>query len=116
MRKTIVLTGDSRDAETAADWAEGEARRADLSEEAATGLRSRVLKSYRAACEAFFAEKGSSQLLMVSLDLTHPEPSFELIADGEQARGTVTASKGLKVAARRREGLLDGLTCVTVPA
>ena len=116
MRSTIVLTGDSRDAETAAQWAESEAKRARLTEVVSKTLRGRVLKSYLATCEAFFAENGAAQMLMLSLDFSRPEPSFELIADGEQARGTVAACKAMKTVQRRRAGLLDGLTCVTVPA
>lgn len=116
MRRTIVLSGDCQDAEKAAKWAEDEARKAQFTDGKSEALGSRVLKSYRAACKAFFAEDGARQMLMLCLDLNRPVPKFELISDGEQARGTVSSARGLKSGERRRNGLLDGLTCVSLPA
>lgn len=116
MRRTIVLSGNCQDAEAAAKWAEDEARKARFTDGKSVALGRRVLKSYRATCKAFFAEDGAAQMLMLCLDLKHPVPQFELISDGEQARGTVSASQGLHLGERRRNGLLDGLTCVSIPA
>ena len=116
MRRTIVLSGDCQDAETAAKWAEDEARKARFTDGKSEALGARVLKSYRAACKAFFAEDGAAQMVMLCLDLNRAVPKFELISDGEQARGTVSASRDLQSGERSRHGLLDGLTCVSVPA
>lgn len=116
MRSTIVLSGDCKDAVTAAKWAEDEARKARFSDGKSEALGERVLKSYRAACKAFFAEDGAAQMVMLCLDLRRPVPQFELISDGEQARGTVASSRGLRSGERRHNDLLDGLTCVSVPA
>ncbi len=116
MRSTIVLSGDRQDAEKAALWAEEEARKARFPDVISTALGARVLNSYRAACSAFFARDGAAQMVMLCLDLSRPEPSFELISDGEQARGAVSSANGLHPAERRRIDLLDGLTCVSVPA
>ncbi len=116
MRRTIVLSGDCQDAETAAKWAEEEARKAAFPDGKSVALGRRVLKSYRAACKAFFAEDGAAQMLMLCLDLKRPVPQFELISDGEQARGTVSGSHGLRSGERRHNNLLDGLTCVSLPA
>ena len=116
MRRTIVLSGNRRDADRAADWAKSQALRAGRAEDVAGALRDRVVNAYRAACAAFFDEEGDSQLLMLCLDLTSPAPQFELISDGEQARGKVSAAQGSGLGERRRSGLLDGLTCVSVPA
>lgn len=116
MRSTIVLSGDCRDAKKAAKWAEGEVRRADFSEDAAATLADRVQSSYKAACKAFFAKDGATQMLMLCLDLSGLVPRFELISDGEQARGTFAAARGLRSGQRRRNDLLDGLTCVSIPA
>ncbi len=116
MRRTIVLSGDCQDAETAAKWAEEEARKAKFTDGKSVALGRRVLNSYRAACEAFFANDGARQMLMLCLDLNRPVPKFELISDGEQARGTVSSARGLRSGERRRNDLLDGLTCVSVPA
>ncbi len=116
MRKTIVLSGDCQDAETAAKWAEDEARKAQFPAGKSVALGRRVLNAYRAACEAFFDHDGARQMLMLCLDLNRPIPKFELISDGEQARGTVSSAHGLRSGERRRNDLLDGLTCVSVPA
>ena len=115
MRSSIVLSGDCRDAKKAAQWAEGEARRARFTHDTSEALAGRVLKFYRAACKAFFAQDGAAQMLMLCLDLSRPAPQFELISDGEQASGTVTAAQDLRYGERRYGGLLDGLTCASVP-
>ena len=116
MFKSIVLSGDSRDALKAAQWAVGEARRAKFGEHKSDALGSRVLKFYRAAIRAFFGTNPEGQKLMITLDLGRPTPRFELITDGEMARGTVSGARGLSRAERRRRDLLDGLTCVSVAA
>ncbi len=116
MRSTIVLSGDCQDAKKAAFWAEREARNANHPDTVAVSLSERVLNSYRAACEAFFAENGEAQMVMLCLDLSTAIPRFELISDGEQAPGTVASASGLRQAERQQSGQLDGLTCVSVPA
>lgn len=116
MRSTIVLTGRRQDAERAADWAKKQARRADVAEDASEALGERVLQAFRAACKTFFDGEGEAQMLMLCLDLSQSQPRFELISDGEQARGTVSAAQSQGLGERRRSGLLDGLTCVSIPA
>ncbi|MEM7267999.1 MAG: hypothetical protein AAF401_01970 [Pseudomonadota bacterium] len=116
MKSSIVLTGAASDAVVAATWAEGEARSARFSNERAEELAQRVQRSYRAAAKAFFGASGEDQQVMVCLDLNTPTPRFELITEGEQARGAVSGARGLSAAERRRSGLLDGLTCLSVPA
>lgn len=116
MRSTIVLSGNRQDAERAADWARKQVLRAKFAEDVAEALGDRVLRAYRAACGAFFDNGGEAQMLMLCLDLRQPAPRFELISDGEQARGTVSAAQGLGLGERRRTGLLDGLTCVSIRA
>lgn len=116
VRSSIVLSGDCQDAETAAKWAEDEARKAQFTDGKPEALADRVLNSYRAACKAFFAKDGAAQMVMLCLDLRRPVPEFQLISDGEQARSTVSSANGLALVERRWTGLLDGLTCVTAPA
>lgn len=116
MRSSIVLSGICQDAERAADWARKQAVRASYDNETAVDLGVRVQQAFRAACTAFFEHDGERQMLMLSLDLSGSAPRFELISDGEQARGTVSAAQGLGLGERRRNGLLDGLTCVSIPA
>ena len=116
MFRSIVLSGDSSDALTAARWAASEARQANYAETLSDALAARVLRSYRAACNAFFGVDRGRQKLMISLDLSRATPRFELLSDGEQARGAVASARGLRKAERRRGDLLDGLTCVSVPA
>jgi len=116
MRSTIVLSGNRQDAERAADWAKKQAIAAKFASDVAIALSSRVLNAYRAACNAFFDKDGDAQMLMLCLDLSQPAPRFELISDGEQARGTVASAKNHGLGQRQRNGLLDGLTCVSNPA
>ena len=116
MRSTLVLSNDSHDGITAVRWANDEARRARLVGDKCDALGGWVLKAYQAAYQAFFGDDARAQKLMVCLDLRSATPRFELISDGEQARGAVASAQGLGHAERRRAGLLDGLTCVAVPA
>ena len=116
MRSTIVLSGNCQDAEKAADWARKQALRADIAIDEAEGLGERVLRAFRAACSAFFDRDGDGQMLMLCLDLSQSSPRFELISDGEQAQGTVSSARSSALGERRRSGLLDGLTCVSMPA
>ena len=116
MRSTIVLSGNCQDAERAADWARKQALRAEFAVNVAEGLGERVLQTYQAACSAFFDNDGQTQMLMLCLDLSQASPQFELIADGEQAKGTVSSAGGRALGERQRSGLLDGLTCVSFPA
>ncbi|MGB0507734.1 MAG: hypothetical protein ACPGGK_16225 [Pikeienuella sp.] len=116
MRDAIVLTGATKDATTAANWAEKCGRKARLADDVIAALGVEVRKLYKGACKSFYETDADHQMVMVSLSLNGKEQQIELYADGKQARGVVRSTAAFKKAERRHNGTLDGLTCVSLAA
>ena len=117
MPVSIVLSGAESDAEEAAEWAMREALKAKYSDIEAADFSRNVERSFRDACDAFFSDEGARQMMMLSLDFAESQPRIEFICDGALARGVVKGAARLEGAKRRRDhAVVDGTTCVSLPA
>lgn len=113
MKTSTVLQGEVSMAVKAAQWAEAKALCAGIGSDAATDLANRVLGAFCMACDGLLHGGDAGQHIMVTADFSDPDaPHFDLIVEGRQPNGAV--SNTLPAAERRRDGLLDGLTSISL--
>lgn len=88
MRDRIVLCGKGREAEAAAEWAEGRARAARRTQRAAAAYAQQVRHAYQEACQILVTGASERPSIRISVEDTDLSTRIELLdADGRPKRG-----------------------------
>ena len=108
MKDCVVLAGDVREANAAADWAASCAERALMTADEAKTIAARVRAIYIKACDALFAVRKADRVVVLSATFKSGAPEFQLCTDG--------ALKCDALGPRTGDTVGDGLTCFRLPA